>query len=73
MKKLHPITSGILQAITAGFTISFIFICSLGLLAAYGQPFLEWMDKSPRTGIVILIIGTLALSVLFFTTKNKRN
>lgn len=55
------------------FSVTLIFLFSLGFSAAYLHDFFEWMDHHDKTGIVILVIGTLALSVLFFTTKNKRN
>lgn len=66
MKKLHPITSGILKSVTIGFGISLLFIFSLALLAAYGQPFLDWMDSSPQTGIVLLGVGSVAYVACFF-------
>lgn len=64
--KIHIIWLRLFKAVGYGFGITLLFIFSLALLAAYGQPFLDWMDSSPQTGIVLLGVGSVAYVACFF-------
>lgn len=71
--KIHSIWKKMFKAVGYGFGITLLFIFSLALLAAYGQQFFEFMDRSPMTGVVLFCIGLVSLTVLFFSGCLKRN
>lgn len=61
----------LIKTVAQIISITLLFLFSLGFSSAYLHDFMVWMDSHDRTGIVILILGTLSFAVLMFTTKNK--